>query len=242
MTEEKRFLNKVAVITGASSGIGMATARRLVASGATVVLHGRRKERLQQLSEELGGAAWIAGDLTQAGAVEQLLVLASTRHGRIDYALNNAGINHTGCIAEIDVDKLCAMARINVEAAFRFTYVFLKYFANQNSGHLVHTTSVMGHKVRETAGGYAGTKHAIEACCEALRIELAGSPIKVTCVAPGLVKTELHRDLAVHPSVSRKIQRPLRPEDVADAIAWALAQPPHVNIPQLVILPQDHSI
>ena len=100
----------------------------------------------------------------------------------------------------------------------------------------------MGHKVRETAGGYAGTKHAIEALCEALRVELARSRIKVSCVAPGLVDSELHRHASVSPSIARNIARPLLPDDVAEAIIWIMLQPPHINVPQLVVLPQDHPI
>jgi NADP-dependent 3-hydroxy acid dehydrogenase YdfG len=233
---------KVAVVTGASSGIGLALARRLAQDGVALVLHGRREERLRALTEELRGVHWIAGDLTDQAASAELLRLAMTQHGRVDFVINNAGVNHTGLIDSIDIEKICGMVRINVEAAYRLTYTFLKHFQAQGHGHLVHTTSVMGHKVRETAGGYAGTKHAIEALCEALRVELARSAIKVSCVAPGLVKTELHRDQLVHPSVSRNVANPLTPEDVANAIIWVIGQPAHVNVPQLVVLPQDHPI
>ena len=220
----------------------MAVARRLGDAGALLVLQGRREQRLRALEQELPGTRWLAGDLTDPSQATELLRLAMANHGRVDFAINNAGVNHTGRIADVDLDKICSMARINVEAAYRFTYVFLRQFQAQGGGHLVHTTSVMGYKVRETAGAYAGTKHAIEALCEALRIELARSAIKVSCVAPGLVMTELHRDEPVHPSLMRGIARPLDPTDVADAILWVISQPPHVNIPRLVILPQDHPI
>lgn len=242
MTSASSLKGKAAVVTGASSGIGMALARRLADAGVKLVLHGRREERLRMLERELPDVRWLAGDLTEPTVARALLDQAMACHGRIDFAINNAGINHTGPIDAIDVEKLCRMARINVEAAYRFTYTFLKHFCNQESGHLVHTTSVMGHKVRETAGGYAGTKHAIEALCEALRMELARTRVKVSCVAPGLVRTELHRDEAVHPSVSRNIARPLAADDVAQAIVWVLTQPEHVNVPQLMVLPQDHAI
>ncbi len=233
---------KVAVVSGASSGIGMALAAMLARDGVKLVLHGRRAARLAALAEEFPGTRWVAGDLVDAGAPALLLRIAIEEFGAVDFAINNAGTNHTGPIEEIDIEALCGMARINVEAAYRFTYIFLKHFKARDTGHLIHTTSVMGYKVRETAGGYAGTKHAIEALCEALRMELARSGVKVSCVAPGLVKTELHRDLSVHPSVSRNIQRPLAPEDVATAIRWVMCQPAHVNVPQLLVLPQDHAI
>ncbi|MGE8679971.1 MAG: SDR family oxidoreductase [Achromobacter marplatensis] len=233
---------KVAIVTGASSGIGLALARKLAQLGVKLVLHGRRESRLKSLASEYAGIEWIAGDLTDDDATSRLLARALSCFGRVDFAVNNAGVNHTGTIEQIDIDQVCAMSRINVEAAYRFTYTLLKYFRIQEHGHLIHTTSIMGHKVRETAGAYAGTKHAIEALCESLRIELARSRIKVSCVAPGLVETELHRDAAVRPAVARNIARPLQPGDVAEMILWLMLQPAHVNVPQLVVLPQDHPI
>lgn len=233
---------KVAIVTGASSGIGMALARKLAQLGVKLVLHGRRESRLKSLASEYAGIEWIAGDLTDDDATSRLLARALSCFGRVDFAVNNAGVNHTGTIEQIDIDQVCAMSRINVEAAYRFTYTLLKHFRIQEHGHLIHTTSIMGYKVRETAGAYAGTKHAIEALCESLRIELARSRIKVSCVAPGLVETELHRDAAVRPAVARNIARPLQPGDVAEMILWLMSQPAHVNVPQLVVLPQDHPI
>lgn len=233
---------KVAIVTGASSGIGMALARKLAQLGVRLVLHGRRESRLKSLASEYAGIEWIAGDLTDYDATSRLLARALSCFGRVDFAVNNAGVNHTGTIEQIDIDQVCAMSRINVEAAYRFTYTLLKHFRIQGHGHLIHTTSIMGHKVRETAGAYAGTKHAIEALCESLRIELARTRIKVSCVAPGLVETELHRDAAVRPAVARNIARPLQPDDVSEMILWLMLQPAHINVPQLVVLPQDHPI
>ena len=233
---------KVAIITGASSGIGMALSRKLAQLGVKLVLHGRRESRLKLLATECASIEWIAGDLTDEDAASRLLARGLSCFNRVDFAVNNAGVNHTGTIEQIDIDQVCAMSRINVEAAFRFTYTLLKHFRIQEYGHLIHTTSIMGHKVRETAGAYAGSKHAIEALCESLRIELARSRIKVSCVAPGLVDTELHRNAALRPAVARSIARPLQPDDVAEVIVWTLLQPAHINIPQLVVLPQDHPI
>jgi NADP-dependent 3-hydroxy acid dehydrogenase YdfG len=118
----------------------------------------------------------------------------------------------------------------------------LKYFRRVGQGHLINTSSVMGGKVRETAGAYSGTKHAVEALAEALRLELAGSAIKVSCIAPGLVTSELHRDNEIPPAVERNIDRPLAPSEVADAIVYAAQQPPHVNVSRLLLMPQDHKI
>lgn len=232
---------KVAVVTGASSGIGMSVARAMGRAGYLVMAHGRRPERLQEVASTLEGCAWVAGDLVEAGACEALFEVALREFGRIDCVVNCAGRNHVGTVAEVDLDHLCDMVRINTEAAFRLTYLALKHFERQRTGDLIHITSVMGYKVRETGGGYAGTKHAVEALCEALRMELARTDIRVSCVAPGLVQTELHRDLPVHPSITRNVE-PLSPGDVADAVLWLLRTPRQINIPQLVMLPKGHVI
>lgn len=236
------FSDHVAIVTGASSGIGQAVAAKLAQQGARLVLHGRRAARLEALAAQYPNIRYVAGDICSPDAPGQLLEIGLSAFGRVDYAISNAGINHTASIEEIDVEKVCAMARTNVEAVFRFSYVMLKHFVAMNRGHLVNTTSVMGTKVRETAGAYAGTKHAIEALSEALRLEVAQTGVKVSCVAPGLVMSELHRDLEVHPSKSRNISRPLQPEDVAESILFVLQQPAHIAIPKMLILPQDHRI
>jgi NADP-dependent 3-hydroxy acid dehydrogenase YdfG len=232
---------KVALVTGASSGIGMSVASALGHAGYLVMAHGRRAERLQELAAAIDGCAWIAGDLVQDGACEALFETALKQFGLVDCVVNCAGKNHVGTIGEVDVDALCEMVRINTEAAFRLTYLALKYFKQRETGDLIHITSVMGYKVRETGGGYSGTKHAVEALCEALRMELARTDIRVSCVAPGLVRTELHRDLAVHPSITRNVD-PLSPCDVADAVLWLLQTPRQIHIPQLVMLPKGHVI
>ncbi|RYF31277.1 MAG: SDR family oxidoreductase [Comamonadaceae bacterium] len=232
---------RVAVVTGASSGIGLAVAHALGEAGYVVMAHGRREERLRDLAAKVEGCAWVAGDLTDEGACEALLWAALERFGRVDCVVNCAGKNHVGSIDEVNVDALCEMVRINTEAAFRLTYLALKYFKEQGSGDLIHITSIMGYKVRETGGGYSGTKHAVEALCEALRMELARTDIRVSCVAPGLVRTELHRDLPIHPSITRNID-PLSPCDIAKAVLWLLQMPRQINIPQLVMLPKGHVI
>ena len=122
------------------------------------------------------------------------------------------------------------------------TYTFAKYFKDRDAGHIINISSVLGTKIRETAGAYAGTKFAIEALSEALRIELSKTNVKIACIEPGLVKTELHREWVSHPSEIMDIPNPLSPEDIADMILYVLQQKDSVRIPKLMILPKDHVI
>jgi NADP-dependent 3-hydroxy acid dehydrogenase YdfG len=234
--------NQVAIITGASSGIGAAVAKNLDAAGMKLVLTARRGDKLQQLASQMQQAIVIPGDITNSELPQQLIDEALAHFGRCDVVFNNAGILTVGSIEEIPVEAVCQMVRVNVEAAFRMAYVALKYFRTVNRGHLVNTSSVLGTKVRPTAGAYAGTKYAIEALSEALRMELAGTGIKVSCIEPGLVMTELHQDWQVHPSEMMNISHPLQPEDVAQCVRFLLEQPAHIQIPKLMILPDDHAI
>jgi NADP-dependent 3-hydroxy acid dehydrogenase YdfG len=231
----------VAVITGASSGIGEAAARDLAGAGVRLVLTARSADKLSALAAELNAVA-VLGDITGATLPDRLLAQALDSYGRCDIALNNAGIIEVGPIQSIDIDKVCSMVRINVEAAYRVAYVFARHFLKANRGHLVNISSVMGTKVRPTAGAYSGTKYAIEALSEALRMELAGTPVHVICIEPGLVFTGLHDSWAIHPSQSMNIPNALKPEDVAAVIRFALSQPPHVRIPRLMVLPHEHQI
>jgi NADP-dependent 3-hydroxy acid dehydrogenase YdfG len=233
--------NRVAVVTGATSGIGLAVARELRRLGIRLVLTGRSAEGLGRACAELE-AAMLVADITDPAVPELLLRAALERFGRCDVVINSAGAIEVGPIASIDIDKVCAMVRVNVEAAYRVAYTFIRHFARENSGYLINMSSVMGTKVRPTAGAYSGTKFALEALSEALRIEVAGTGVSVTCIEPGIVMTELHRDWPVHPTVGMNIPHPLLPEDVARCVGFVLAQPPHVRIPRLMILPGEHQI
>lgn len=234
--------DKVAIITGASSGVGAAVARNLHEAGVKLVLTARRADRLEKLSSELKETVFIAGEITEVDLPQRLLDKALKTFGRCDIVLNNAGMIEVGSIPEINIDKVCQMVRVNVEAAYRVAYVAVKYFLSQNHGHLINTSSVLGTKIRPMAGAYAGTKFALEALSEALRVELARTNVKISCIQPGLILTELHRDYKVHPKDSLNIPRPLQPEEVARCVRFILEQPDHVRIPQIMILPKDQEI
>lgn len=232
---------KVAVITGATSGMGLACAEALAGEGVRLVVTGQRQDRLDDVTRRLDGAVALAGDITVASFPQQLFDLALETHGQIDIVLNNAGYMTSGPIETIDIEKVCRMARINVEAAFRVMYLAVKHFRKTGAGHLVNTSSVLGYKTGAEVGAYAGTKHAIEALGEALRIEVARSDIRITNIQPGLVQTELHREYETSMAKLRNITSPLQPTDIARMLLFVLQQPDHVRIPKLLITPFESS-
>ena len=234
--------DKVAIITGASSGIGRAVAHNLNEAGVNLVLAGRREARLAELKGKLAQAAILPGELTADEMPQNLLNMALDTFGRCDIVFNNAGVMTVGSIDEIDIEDICYMVRVNVEAAFRMAYVAVKHFKSIGSGFLLNTSSILGTKVRPTAGAYAGTKFAIEALTDALRIELARTRIGVACVEPGLVQTELHREWSVPPAQHLDIPKPLQPEDIARVVRFILEQPDHVRLPRILAVPADQDI
>ena len=240
--ENLELKNQVAIITGASSGIGAEVARNLDAAGMKLVLTARRADRLEALCATLHEAVYLPGDIADPALPRQLIEKALAAFGHCEVVFNNAGVVVKGTIETIDVEKVCAMIRVNVEAAFRMAYTALKHFRAVGRGHLVNTSSVVGTKVRPDIGAYAGTKFAIEALSETLRIELAGSDIQVSCIEPGLVMTELHHDWEVHPKDRSNIREPLQPEDIARCVRFVLEQPSHVRIPRMLVLPKDQQI
>lgn len=235
--------SRVGVITGASGGIGSAVAKALSQAGWSLVLTARSEDKLEKLAAGLGPHVTVVpGDICEAALPEQLLAEALEKFGRCDLCLNNAGILEVGPVESIDIDRVCSMVRVNVEAAYRLMYVFARHFAQVGIGHLITISSVLGTKVRRTAGAYAGTKHAMEALSEGLRMELSRTDVRVSCIEPGLVRTGLHDRWEVHPSEMMGIPEPLAPDDVARMVLFVLEQPAHVRIPRLMILPKDHEI
>lgn len=234
--------DRKAIVTGASSGIGRAVAKALAEAGASVLASARRADRLEELAMTHPSVRVHLGDALQPDYAESLFEAAERELGGVDIVVNNAGIMVAGPSDGIDLDRVSEMVRVNVEAAYRVALLAVRRFKAQGWGHLVNTSSVLGTKIRPSAGAYAGTKHAIEALSEDLRVELADRGVKVTCIEPGLVSTELHAQFEVHPRDSLGIRTPLEPEDVARCVLWALDQPPHVLIARLMVLPSDHAI
>jgi NADP-dependent 3-hydroxy acid dehydrogenase YdfG len=230
--------DKICLVTGASSGIGYSIAKSLDAEQYRIIATARREDRLRQLDIN----DILIGDLCNFDFQDSIENYIIDKFGKCDYLFNCAGTIEVGSIEEIDIDKLTSMLRLNVESTFRLTYKFLKIFKKQGFGHIINISSVLGTKVRATAGAYSATKFAIEALSEALRMELTGTNIKITCIEPGLVLTELHNDWAVHPKESMNIHEPLSVENIVETVKFILSQPEHVRIPKLMILPKDHNI
>jgi NADP-dependent 3-hydroxy acid dehydrogenase YdfG len=235
--------SKVAVITGASSGIGAQVARALGGAGFRLVLNGRSQQKLQAVADEIvAPRVVVACDLRDPLSAQKLLSSAIENFGRCDVCFNNGGIIEVGPIETIDIERVCEMVQVNVEAAFRIAYTFLKHFVCEGKGHLINTSSVMGTKVRPTGGAYAATKFAIEALSESLRVELSKTDVQVSCIEPGLVRTGFHDRWQVHPTESMGIAEPLTPADIARMVLFVLDQPAHVRIPRLMVLPRGHEI
>ncbi len=231
-----------AVVTGASSGIGAATARRLVQEGFDVVAAARRRERLDALSDELGDALRpVTLDVTSKDSVA---ALAEAVGGELNVLVNNAGAAvGMDPVADADPADWRAMFEVNVIGALQVTQALLPALVASGRGHVVVMGSTAGRIVYEGGGGYTAAKHAAAALTETLRLELNGQPVRVTEIAPGMVRTDefaLNRfggDAERAAKVYQGVDAPLTADDIADCVAWCVTRPPHVDIDLLVVKP-----
>ncbi|MEM7539947.1 MAG: SDR family oxidoreductase [Pseudomonadota bacterium] len=238
MNEPEALGGKVAIVTGASSGIGEATARRLRSLGMNVVMFARRAERLNALQADLGDGCYpVIGDVNDEAAVSSLIPKALEVFGACDVVINNAGAFAAGPTEKLNAGEVRRLARTNVESAYHVAFEAISHFKAQSHGDLINVSSISGTKVaRAGIGWYAGTKHALEALTESLRMEVGGTDVRVNCIEPGMTQTEIFGE----PITS--IENPLQPEDIAAVIESVLRQPRHVTIPRLMILPSSQSI
>lgn len=236
--------DKVVIITGASSGIGAATARLLVQEGAKVVLAARSVERLEVLTAELGAATLpLPTDVTVAADVERLVDETLSHFGRIDVLFANAGVYIPGQVTEGDPDAWATLMDVNVDGVLRCAHTVLPHMLQQQSGDILVTSSISGHVDIHWEPIYSASKHAIQTFVHTLRRQVAASGIRVGAIAPGMVANELwgYTDQSAIDEMVNK-HAGLRSEDVAQAVLFMLSQPPHVTIRDLVMLPQNQDL
>lgn len=237
---------KVVAITGASSGIGAATARHLASLGATVVVGARRTDRLDRLVAQIeaagGQAAATRVDVTNPDDLQALVTLAVERFGRLDVLVGNAGISRIGPVAELDVEGWSAMVDVNVKGILHGIAAALPVFRRQAGGHFVTVVSTSGLKIVPTQAVYAGTKNAVRTLLEGLRQESTDGVVRTTSISPGYVRTELIDNAVDDPAIRERARQNMAalgidPAAVARAIAFVIDQPDDVEIGDLTIRP-----
>ncbi len=231
----------LAVVTGASSGIGAATARTLAAAGYHVVCAARRSERVEELAREIGGTA-VTCDVTDEA---QVAALAEQVGPRLDVLVNNAGAAlGMGPVAEADSGQWRAMYEVNVIGLMQVTRALLPALLASGAGTVLNVGSTAGRIAYEGGAGYTAAKHGTQVVSETLRLELFDQPVRVLEIAPGMVRTDefstnrFGGDQAKADAVYAGVPEPLTAEDVADAIGWMITRPAHVNVDSLVIKPR----
>jgi NADP-dependent 3-hydroxy acid dehydrogenase YdfG len=229
---------RTAVVTGASSGIGAATATRLAAEGFDVVLGARRLDRLAALAGSIGGRA-LPLDVTDPSSVAEFVGALD----RVDVLVNNAGgAFDTNPVADADLDSWARTYEVNVLGTVRLTKALLPALRTSGAGDVVFVGSTAGLVSYEGGASYTAAKHGVHTLAETLRLELNGEPVRVVEIAPGMVRTEefaLNRlgSSEAAEDVYRGVREPLVAEDIADCIAWAVTRPHHVNIDLMIVRP-----
>ena len=235
------LVGKTAVVTGASSGIGEATARLLAQKGCNVVLAARREDRLNALAVELGALS-VPTDVTDPAACAALVARALERFGSLDILVNNAGLGLYGSIADGDPEDWRRMFDVNVLGVLYATRAAVRRMLERGSGDIVFVSSLAGRRVPRADGTvYAATKHALTAVAEGLRMDVHEKGVRVINVEPGLVRTEFPE--SSYPNAeeyyAEKEYAPLEAEDVAAAIVYALQQPPRVSVNEIMVRPTE---
>jgi ribitol 2-dehydrogenase len=235
---------KVALVTGASSGIGRAMALALAAHGVRVALTGRSEERLKAVATQVGqGALVLPADLTQPDEIAAVVAAATAHFGAIDILLPNAGLYIPGDIADGDPNAWDELLTVNVNSVFRLIHAVLPQMIARQAGDIIVTSSVSGHQAIQWEPVYSASKHAIQCFVHGVRRQVARHNIRVGALAPGVVLNELwgFNDPAV---IDAKVaaREGLRSEDVAEALLFMLTRPDNVTIRDLVILPQNQDI
>lgn len=236
---------KVIVITGASSGMGEATARDLATKGAKLVLGARRKDRLDSIVSDIvdagGEAVAVATDVTRREDVQKLVDTASQTYGRVDVIFNNAGLMPLSPLPSQRVDEWDQMVDVNIKGTLYGISAALPYMQEQKSGHVINVSSVYGHKVVASGAVYCGTKYAVRAISEGLRQEVKDYNIRVTVISPGAVDTEL-TDHITEPELGDNVrdfvsQIAIPASTMADMVSFAISQPDNVDVNEVLFRP-----
>ena len=245
-----RIKNKIIVITGASSGMGEATARELAAQGAKVVLGARRADRLDAIVKDIinagGQAVAVVTDVTKLEDVRKLVDTAKKTYGRVDVIFNNAGLMPLSPLESQRIDEWNRMIDVNMKGTLYGIAAALPYMKEQKSGHVINVSSVYGHKVVATGAVYCATKHAVRAISEGLRQEVANYNIRVTTISPGAVTTELTSHIS-EPGLGETVSKIVSDIGVpastmASMVAFAISQPDDVDVNEILFRPTAQPI
>lgn len=242
--------NKVIVITGASSGMGAATAKLLAENGAKVVLGARREERLRILAEQLpeGSGVYRKTDVADLNEVNELVQLAVDHFGKLDAIYNNAGIMPVAKLSELHVEEWRNMLNINIMGVLNGIAAALPIMKKQGFGHILATDSIAGHLVMPEYAVYAGTKHAVRVIMEGLRLEEHSNHIRTTIISPGGVSSELYLSISDEKKaqeMKKHWQEPgyaLSSNDIAQAVLYAIGVPENVNVNEILIRPTSQTL
>jgi NADP-dependent 3-hydroxy acid dehydrogenase YdfG len=244
----KRLDGRIALVTGASSGIGEATAIALAQAGARVAIAARRVDRLQALAERLRSLGAeplvLEADLLDEHVAQQIVRDTESHFGQLDILVNNAGVMYLEPVAEADLGRWRRMLELNVLSLIASTQAALAGMKSRRDGHIVNIASTAGRIANPNGAAYSATKFGVVAFSEALRREVYADNIRVSVIEPGVVQTEL-RDHIGHAATQANLNawagamRQLQSEDVADAIVFCVTRPSHVNVNEILMRPTD---
>lgn len=241
---DNNIQGKVVVITGASSGIGLATAKHLAAAGASVSLAARRTEKLDQLVKEIeatgGKAIAFATDVSKRADVAALISGTIAAFGKIDVLFNNAGIMPVSMLENLHYEEWDSMIDINIKGVLYGIGAVLPHFKAQMGGHFINVSSVAGHVVAPSGAVYSATKFAVRAISEGLRQEVKPYNIRTTIISPGITESELTNSITdeqVKPMIGMLKQIAIPAESIARAVAYVISQPADVDVNEMIIRP-----
>lgn len=225
--------DKIAVVTGAGSGIGEAIATLLHEEGAKVVLAGRNKDKLQNVANQLAqdSVKVVPTDVTKKEEVDELIKIAQQTFGGLDIVINSAGQMLSSKITDYQVDEWDSMIDVNIKGTLYTAQATLPTMLEQSSGHLINIASISGFEVTKSSTIYSATKAAVHTITQGLEKELAKTGVKVTSISPGMVDTAI--TAAYNPTDRKKLE----PQDIAEAVLYALTQPSHVNVNEITVRP-----